>query len=135
MNKRMPLILLWRMILPFKITNPRQCWNAKMAISQNHARYRKDYQHESSIKYKDKTWCQDLYKMHQIHYIWGREEKITITKLQYIYPTTNNMLWIGPYDQKHQNHGIGLTGAQDSAGVPRFTSHHLECQISQEPST
>lgn len=106
-----------------------------MAISQNHARYRKDYQHESSIKYKDKTWCQDLYKMHQIHYIWGREEKITITKLQYIYPTTNNMLWIGPYDKKHQNHGIGLTGAQDSAGVPRFTSHHLECQISQEPST
>ena len=47
MNKRMPLILLWRMILPFKITNPRQCWNAKMAISQNHARYRKDYQHGS----------------------------------------------------------------------------------------
>ena len=35
--------------------------------------------------------------------------------------TTNNMLWIGPYDKKHQNHGIGLTGAQDSAGVPRFT--------------
>ena len=100
MNKRVPLILLWRMILPFKISNPRQCWNAKITISQNHARYRKDYQHESSIKYKDKTWCQDLYKMHQIHYIWGREEKITITKLQYIYPTTNNMLWIGPYDKK-----------------------------------
>ena len=39
--------------------------------------------------------------------------------------TTNNMLWIGPYDKKHQNHGIDLTGAQDSAGVPRFTSHHL----------
>ena len=29
------------------------CWNAKMAISQNDARYRKYYQHE--IKYKDKT--------------------------------------------------------------------------------
>ena len=29
------------------------------------------------------------------------------------------------YDIKHQNYGIGLTGAQDSAGVPRFTSHHL----------
>ena len=27
--------------------------------------------------------------------------------------------------KKHQNHGIGLTGAQDSVGVPRFTSHHL----------
>ena len=35
------------MILPFKISNPRQCWNAKITISQNHARYRKDYQHGS----------------------------------------------------------------------------------------
>ena len=54
-----------------------------------------------------------------------KERKITIAQLQYICPTTLNMLLIGPYDKKHQNHGIVLTGVQDSAGVPRFTSHHL----------
>ena len=37
----MSKVILWT--LPYRIINPRQCWNAKMAISQNHARYRKDY--------------------------------------------------------------------------------------------
>ena len=35
---------------------------------------------------------------------------------------------------KHYNHIIRLTGAQDPARVPRYTSHHLKCQISQKAS-
>ena len=44
---------------------------------------------------------------------------------------------MGTYDKKHQNHGIGLIGAQDSAGVPRSTSHHLSvrCHRSQALSS
>ena len=64
-------------------------------------------------------------------------EKITIAELQYIYPTTNNMLLMSIYDIKHHYYGIGLTGAQDSAGVPRFTSHYLSvrCHRSQALSS